>query len=453
MGTRSMDRLRRQLLRQLRQSMRTSARARKSRRRLFAVPARAIAKGGRSGWKRSRRAWRSGARLAWKAIAAARYTAWRIGYVLWRVPPARLTRKIYRREAKRFRTALPRFIARLYQWHGHLVLAIMTLLYAVIARLPLRPSHRWSLSERAARILPKLLITPPPKRRISGLCSPLGGIHLKESGFTYEQSFQGPWGKLRYYHALELGRQKKKLTWEEYALVAMAVPLNVPYVYVALHLQPERTTSSLGGVFADQYLVIDMLARMVPAGWRVYVKEHPSQFYPPFCGERSRHADFYREVSALPNVTLVSLSVSTFDLIDNARAVATVTGTVGWEAVLRGRPALVFGSAWYRHCDGVWFVPTEAALRAAFDAIEGGARPDYRRIRLYMLALHQVCARAGLGYGTPDEAELGLPHEQTIERLSALLKRYWEHMQTHPLPAAGAPRERYQFPVGVEVGR
>ena len=279
------------------------------------------------------------------------------------------------------------------------------------------------------------------------------GIHLKERGQSYEQSFQGSWGKLRYQQALELGKQKKMLMWEAYNSVSRTVMLNVPYVYVALHFQPERTTSSLGGPFADQYLVVDMIARCVPDGWKVYVKEHPSQFYPPFCGERSRHADLYMDLQKLPNVELVSLATSSFQLIDNARAVATVTGTVGWEAIVRGVPALVFGSPWYRACEGVWLVPTEQALRDALRWIEAGVRPDYRKVRLFIHALELVCARAGLGYGTPDEAELGLTHEETVDRLTALLHRHWTYMQrTPPAPARASldgAESRGAFEIGI----
>jgi hypothetical protein len=54
-----------------------------------------------------------------------------------------------------------------------------------------------------------------------------------------------------------------------------------PYVYLPLHLQPEATTSPMGGVFTDQYLALETLVRALPppsgsagnprppaAGWR-----------------------------------------------------------------------------------------------------------------------------------------------------------------------------------------
>jgi hypothetical protein len=254
------------------------------------------------------------------------------------------------------------------------------------------------------------------------------GIHLKERDRSYEHSFKGAWGKWRYQQALKAGVRKKLAMFKFYSEVARRPALDVPYVYVALHFQPERTTSSLGGVFGHQYFMVDMLARTVPQGWYVYVKEHPSQFYPPFAGERSRHPDMYRELLSIPNVRLCDLSMSTFELLDRSRAVATVTGTVGWEAVVRGKPALVFGSPWYRYCDGVFHTTTIIELEHALAAIQAGARPDPAKVRLFVQVLDQLCARAGFGYGTPDEAGVQISFDESVDRLTAALERTWLHM-------------------------
>ena len=404
-------------------------------------PLRRAAKHARQGLRLRARRYNRNLRHLWKVTGRYARVAWSwLRHVgrhsrlrLWRYTlhfPLRWAKKYgWWRAYKVYRNV----VTKVYRWYGTRVLRTLAVAHALLFRATALGVARWQATLFFNRFtwmqLPRL---PPKASPGPGLYREARGIHLKERGRSYEQSFQGPWGRLRAQQALEEGNQKKRLMWEAYTRVSKPVMLNVPFVYVALHFQPERTTSSLGGPFADQYLLVDLVARCVPRGWKVYVKEHPSQFYPPFCGERSRHLDFYTDLQRVPNVELVSLSTSSFQLIDHARAVATVTGTVGWEAVIRGTPALVFGSPWYRHCEGVWCVATEKALREALTWIEAGVRPDYRKVRLFMLALDSACARAGLGYGTPDEVELGLPHDETVARLSDLLYRCWKRMERTP---------------------
>jgi hypothetical protein len=122
----------------------------------------------------------------------------------------------------------------------------------------------------------------------------------------------------------------------------------LPYVYFPLHLQPEMTTSSLGGYYVDQMLAIERLSRKLPEGMRILVKENPKQ------NEYQRPVNFYRRLQALDNVVLVPIEMNTYDLIRDCAFVATVTGAAGWEAINLGKPALVFGKAWYETLPGVF---------------------------------------------------------------------------------------------------
>ena len=42
-----------------------------------------------------------------------------------------------------------------------------------------------------------------------------------------------------------------------------------------------------------------------------------------------------------------------YELLDKCQFVATITGTVGWEAICKGKNVLVFGIPWYRDLTGV----------------------------------------------------------------------------------------------------
>lgn len=126
-----------------------------------------------------------------------------------------------------------------------------------------------------------------------------------------------------------------------------SMDLNQKYVYVPLHNQPEMSTSALGGKFRDQALMIECLARDLPPDWKIFVKENPRQ------GSYARGPMFFHRLNRIPSVEIMPSSANTHALSQNAQFVASVTGTVGWEAIRQGTPAMVFGAAWYRSLEGV----------------------------------------------------------------------------------------------------
>lgn len=125
------------------------------------------------------------------------------------------------------------------------------------------------------------------------------------------------------------------------------IDLSGKFIYVPLHNQPEMSTSALGGPWRDQVLMIEALARHLPDGWEILVKENPRQ------GAYARGPLFWHRLNRIKGVKFVPSDLSTHELSDRAQFVATVTGTAAWEAVRKGRPAVVFGNAWYKCLPGI----------------------------------------------------------------------------------------------------
>jgi len=124
------------------------------------------------------------------------------------------------------------------------------------------------------------------------------------------------------------------------------------YVYFPLHYQPERTVNPDGGVFFDYMFTLRILSESLPEGWKLYVKEHTSQFSYMLSGERGRTVQDYDEILKLHNTILIPSNADSRELIASSQAVATITGTAGWEAVILGKPILYFGYPWYQDCPG-----------------------------------------------------------------------------------------------------
>ncbi|MCW3807469.1 capsular polysaccharide export protein, LipB/KpsS family [Plebeiibacterium marinum] len=132
--------------------------------------------------------------------------------------------------------------------------------------------------------------------------------------------------------------------------------LSKKFIYFPLHLQPEKTTHPLGGIFADQLNALTLLSETLPKDVFIYIKENPKQT------SAFRTSHFYNYISKLKNIELIPISFDTFKLIDECIAVATITGTAAWEGLWREKPALLFGSSCLNYCNGVYKINTKNDL-------------------------------------------------------------------------------------------
>ncbi len=126
------------------------------------------------------------------------------------------------------------------------------------------------------------------------------------------------------------------------------IDISAKYIYFPMQLQPELTTSALGGIYVDQLLALEQLSSILPDGWKIYVKENPKQT------PRQRREFFFKRLKAIPNVEYLSSKINTHHLIEHSQLVSVVTGTAGWEAISGGKHVLVFGKAWYASLPGVY---------------------------------------------------------------------------------------------------
>ncbi len=241
------------------------------------------------------------------------------------------------------------------------------------------------------------------KRAVAGLWPRLRGAYrfftapapenyLKQPGRTMEDSaFSGLEWRLMKRRA----QRRKQVLANLYASLCDRVDFQKPFVYFPLHYQPENTTCPNGDAYNDQLLTAALLAEALPPGWELYIKEYPNIFDYKLNGERARSESFYRDLRAIdPRIRLLPIDHSSFELIDRAAAVATVTGSAGWEAVCRGKPALTFGHAWYNGCEGVFHTPGLEQCRQALAMAASGYRVDQEKVRYFLHVYDQHCLPA-----------------------------------------------------------
>jgi hypothetical protein len=219
-----------------------------------------------------------------------------------------------------------------------------------------------------------------------------------------------------------MGSFKRKKLLAHYNRLAKPVDSTKPYIFAALQCEPERQTCPVGGLFGNQYLMVDLLSKLVPDGWKIYVKEHVSQFKDYQTVERAKTRGYYDMIASRPNVEIVPLTYNSFELIDHAKASATVSGTVGWESVVRGKPALLFGHSWYSDCKGVFVTHTIEDCKKAIQKIENGYQPDKDKVKSFARVVEKYSIR---GYNDEMSNKMKLiSHDENVENLARAIYEF-----------------------------
>lgn len=127
-----------------------------------------------------------------------------------------------------------------------------------------------------------------------------------------------------------------------------------PFVYFALHLQPERSTVPDAGAFWYQAHAISELRRSLPPEVLIVVGEHPRQvgkIGPDLRQKNFRSKSDYDILNSVTNVRVAHWTLRSEVLVEHALLTASCTGSVGWDSLLLGKPAVCFGPTWYSNAE------------------------------------------------------------------------------------------------------
>tara|TARA_B100000035_G_scaffold313188_1_gene326332 strand:+ start:817 stop:2409 length:1593 start_codon:yes stop_codon:yes gene_type:complete len=142
-------------------------------------------------------------------------------------------------------------------------------------------------------------------------------------------------------------------------------PENEKYAYMPLHVIPESTTFVKAPMYVNELSNIHAVAKSLPIGWKLYVKEHPAMI-----GERK--LDFYKNVNKIPNVKLV---ITNFykdpkSWIEKSSVVITIAGTSAFEASMLNVPAIVLGNVSYNVLSNIKMIRSYDDFEKLFKLIE-----------------------------------------------------------------------------------
>lgn len=113
------------------------------------------------------------------------------------------------------------------------------------------------------------------------------------------------------------------------------------YIYYPFHVPLDVQLTARCPEFFDQENLVSRIAACVPAGYKLYIKEHPAAI-----GGHSLPK--LKKALQNTNIRLVHPGHNSYDIIKNAACIITVNSKVGVEAIMQGKPVVVLGKTFYR---------------------------------------------------------------------------------------------------------
>ena len=110
----------------------------------------------------------------------------------------------------------------------------------------------------------------------------------------------------------------------------------IEFAFYPLHKEPEVTLLVYGRPFLNQLEVIRNYARSLPVGMKLVVKEHPGAV-------GYRKLSYYRKLLSIPNVIFVAPWTPSRKVIEHARIITIIGGSIGLESIMMKKPLIVLG--------------------------------------------------------------------------------------------------------------
>lgn len=162
----------------------------------------------------------------------------------------------------------------------------------------------------------------------------LKGLTDKSNDFTHNSYLDN----IKYDQKTVKGIQE---FWKKKPFFSTEDLINRKFLFYTLHVDPEASTMVISPYQTNQLSVLEALAKAKPVDQILIVKEHLTMI-----GRRPE--GFYEKINNLPGVYLVDPRETSFQFINNAEAVITLTGTSGLEAILLKKPAIFLGNFIYK---------------------------------------------------------------------------------------------------------
>ncbi len=142
---------------------------------------------------------------------------------------------------------------------------------------------------------------------------------------------------------------------------------NYKICFFPLHLEPEVALLNFSPEFNNSMEVITWISKSLPVDTLLVIKEQAYSF-----GVRSNW--YYRQMNKIGNVVWANPDVHSWDWINKAKIIVTITGTIGVEAVHMKKPVISFGlHQIINYLPSVRYVESYKQTKLAIDELLSGA--------------------------------------------------------------------------------
>ena len=192
--------------------------------------------------------------------------------------------------------------------------------------------------------------------------------------------------------------------------------------------QPEVLSNLISGHDEIIKNVIERVSAFLPKDWKILYKEHPNIFKPGDKGALWRNEDFYNNLLSIDNLQLVDYEMNTYELLDRSEAVATISGSIGIESIIRGKPAIVFGQSWYRPCKSIYYINNNDDIKNAFYLINQQNQINAKDVKIYLQTVFDLSSKELYKLNPNYFISSKNLNQNEIQVLTEVILRFFNHL-------------------------
>jgi hypothetical protein len=192
-----------------------------------------------------------------------------------------------------------------------------------------------------------------------------------------------------------------RMLWNSARLKRHYTPLSAlgRFIYYPLHVPGDVALTLRSPQYLDQLALIDFIARSVPIGYRLAVKEHPAMVG---AIDARRLIELTRRYD---NLAILPADTNNYDVLQRCAVVVSVNSKSGAEGLLLGKPVVVLGDAFYRTCPFATPLQGLSELPATLEAAIQQPAPKRAAIERYFEAVWRHSFPGELYAANPQNVE------------------------------------------------